>query len=412
MKHFWRIAITVVVLVAVGFTCYFLFFKPDSDLETFTKLADTIDKRDSLGVDSKLYELYKFDGHGSKYIRYHRVKLSTDQTKGDVEIDGLKYNYVNKNLDIDRNDETYFKFSSEQYPDIINYRNMLFYKGIPSENVEGYKIEIDTNGNKIYTYVAIEESLDNIFDYYFAYAQVMDDVKNSDQKAMNKTIKSYNTALSEFDSQLNSVLNYQSAYNFNVTEGKDKVSEIISTVDSDFIIKEYSEYDANTNLSGKIELTSRYLELVKSYRNLLSKKCDMIEKLKDMVIKYVFDGEFIVEASTVKMDLSLMVVSSAVSSEFKEYESNLMLLNATHFIDIYMGVGDFKNGSSADDVLEKYNSVVKNAKNDLKYVLSLSNAQLNLFADNATDVKDITSKLNQTYVSALQGILKAYGFGI
>lgn len=420
MKYFWRIAITVVVLVALGFTSYFLFFKPDSDLETFTKLSDTIDKRDSLGIDSKLYELYKYDGHGSIEYKYHKVEIDDSENR-DFLVDTKKgyytgYKFVTQNISYESTDKKYYEFDSTNYADIVNYRDLLFYNGIPSGNLSStYKVDI--GGNKIYTYAAIEESLDSIFDYYFAYAQLMDDVKNSDQKAMNKTIKSYNSAMSEFNDQLKSVLNYQ--YTYTYTTSDEKVYSIVvgsETIEESgkayYIARESDKYDQTSNRSGKIELTSRYLELVKSYRNLLSKKCDMIEKLKDMVIKYVFDGEFIIETSTVKMDLSLMTISSAISSEYVANDSESMLLNATHFIDIHMGVGDFANGSSADEVLEKYNRVVKNAKNDLKYVLTLSNTQLHGVASGNSQFKDIMSTLNQQYITDIQAILKAYGFGI
>lgn len=422
MKHFWRIAITVVVLVALGFTSYFLFFKPDSDLETFTKLSDTIDKRDSLGIDSKLYELYKYDGHGAREYKYHKVEIDNSGNDSDFLVTTTPgnitgYKIVTKNLTYESTDKKYYEFDTTNYVDIVNYRNLLFYNGIPSGNLsDEYKVIISSNDSeKVYTYAAIEESLDGIFDYYFAYAQVMDGVKNSDQKDMNKTIKSYNTALSDFDAQLKSVLNYQYSYTFDTVDEKNYSIVEKNIEESDkayYIARESDEYNLNSNLSGKMELTSRYLELIKSYRNLLSKKCDVIEKLKDMVTKYVFDGEFIIETSTVKMDLTLMIINSAISGEYVANDSERMLLNATHFIDIYMGVGDFKNGSNADEVLEKYNRVVKNAKNDLKYVLSLSNAQLHKVASGDNQVKDIMSTLNQQYIVDIQAILKAYGFGI
>lgn len=410
MKHFLRIAITIVVLVAVGFSSYFLFFKPDSDLTTFSKLSDTVDKRDSLGVDAKLNELYRFDGHGTKHIKYHKVK--TVDANGDFSVGNKNYKIVDSNINYQSTEKTYFSFDNTNYPDIITYRQLLFKNGIPSENLsDAYKVNIDSLN--VYSYVAIEKSLDSIFDYYFAYAQVMDGVKNSDQKVMNKTIKEYTSALTAFNAQLKSVQDYQKVYNLNTVDGKEKCYTIVESGSgaTEIIVKEYSEYAENTNLSGKIELTSRYLELIKSYRNLLNKKCDLIEQLKNMVIKYVFGGEFIVEASTVKMDLTLMIIKSSFEREYDATETGA-LYNITHFVDIYMGVGSFKNGTSADAVLEKYNTIVTNAKGDLKTVLSLSNAQLNYLADNSTEVKTIMSTLNQKYISVIQDILKAYGFGV
>lgn len=394
MKHFWRIAITIVVLVAVGFTSYFLFFKPDSDLETFTKLSDTINKRDSLGVDTNLKELFDFDGHGTS-----------------------NYDYEEQNCDYLSDEKKFFEFNEDNYPDIVNYRKMLFNEGVPSNNdgFEKYKYTDDNQGS-FYSYTAIEYSLDNIFNYYFAYAQVMDDVKNSDQKAMNKTIKSYNNALSEFNSQINSVLNYQKAYTFDEKNDGKSTFTFVDQKSSSQIIKETKEYDYDSNLSGKIELTNRYLELIKQYRNLLSKKCDLIEQLKSMVIKYVFDGELIIEKSTVKNDLTLMIVKASFDKEYNKDTEPSSLRNITQFVDICMGVGPFKNNTDADTVLEKYNNVINNAKGDLKTALSLTNTQLNYLADNKleydTGLKEIASKFNQKYINDIQAILKAYGFGM
>lgn len=414
MKHFWRIAITIVVLVAVGFTSYFLFFKPDSDLETFTKLSNTINKRDSLGVDTNLKELYDFDGHGTKYIRYHKVKSYTGEDPAPITIDNNKYDYKESDINYQSEEKNFFEFNKSDYSDIVNYREMLFYYGVPSNNsgFNTYKYTDDNQGS-FYSYTAIEYSLDNIFNYYFAYAQVMDDVKNSDQKAMNKTIKSYNNALSEFNSQINSVLNYQKAYTFDETNGKSNF-EVVNK--DNLIVKEIKEYDYNSNLSGKIELTSRYLKLIESYRNLLSKKCDLIEQLKSMVIKYVFDGELIIETSTVKNDLTVMLVKASFDKEYNKDTEPSSLRNITQFVDICMGVGPFKNNTDADTVLEKYNNVINNAKGDLKTTLSLTNSQLNYLADNKlesdTGLKEIASKFNQKYIKDIQAILKAYGFGI
>lgn len=417
MKHFLRIAITLIVLVAVGFSCYYFFFKPDSDLETFTKLSDTIEKREALGVDSKLTDLYNFNGHGTKNVSYHKVKK---HTKDGVEttvgakliIENVGYDYVEENVKEPNASETYFSFSdpenSQNYVDILKYREYLFKGGMTNEIGEANKVDA---GVKVYSYVAVEKSLDAIFDYYFAYAQVLDGVKNSDQKTMNKTIKEYASALSSFNTQLQNVYNYQKAFNYNVAENGEVLYRIVENYGENIIIKRYSDYETNTNASGKMELTSRYLELIKNYRRLLTKKCELIEKLKDMIIKYVFGGEFIIETSTVKMDMTLMSVKSAVSGGYDNDKSISMLRNATQFIDISMGVGGYKDGSSADDVLEKYSKIVKNANSDLVLVLSLENAKLNYVADNDISVKDITSKLNQDYISDIQSILRAYGFG-
>ncbi len=433
MKHFLRIAITLIVLVAVGFSCYYFFFKPDSDLETFTKLSDTIDKREKLGVDAKLNNLYNFNGHGTKNVSYHKVQEHMVEVKdengknptkvnstigADIVIGTNGYDYVQKNASTPSEKETYFGFdNSGKYVDILKYRDYMFKGGISSNNIgANNKIEVST-GVGVYSYVVVEKSLDAIFDYYFAYAQVLDGVKNSDQKAMNKEIKEYNSALTAFNTQLQNVYNYQKAFNFNAKEGEENVFEITTGPVTEgektyFIVKQYTEYDTDTNTSGKMELTSRYLELIKRYRELLTKKSEMIESLKDMVIKYVFGGEYIIETNTVKMDLTLMSVKSAVSGEYDIDKSISKLRNATQFIDISMGLEQFKDGSSADDVLEQYSKIVKNAKSDLVLVLNLNNAELNYFADNSDSVKDITSKLNQDYVSDIQSLLKAYGFGL
>lgn len=413
MKHFIRIAITIVVLVAVGFTSYFLFFKPDDDLMTFNKLSNTIEKREKLGVDSKLNALYSFNGHGTKNVKYHKAKLATEgQTTGVVTASGNNYVIVTQNYSTPANSETYFSFddSVDSYADILELRSYLFNNGIPSVSV-GETNMADNNGIKVYTYVAIEEVLNDIFDYYFAYSQVISGAKKSDQKSTNKVINEYNKALASFSSQIESVYDYQKAFNFDV-DGETKYQYFSEITDEpEFVLlKEYKDYDITTNSAGKFELTTRYTKLINSYRSLLLKECKLIEQLKFMVTKYVFGGENIIETSTVKMDLALYSIEYAVDGD---YDSNTLshLKNASQFISIFAGLSGYQKGETADTVLERYNNVATYAKADLLKVLGLTNIEINDVADNSTKVDEILSTLNKTYVGDIQKILKAYGFG-
>lgn len=422
MKHFLRIIIVCVVLVALGFSCYFLFFKPDSDLATFSKLSATIDKRESLDIDGQLNTLYRLDGHGNKNISYHKMKLHTKYsgkdlitgaTEGaDLVIDNVGYDYVEKDFIKVASEEQIFMFKDGDtakagFGDICNYRDMLFKGGQP--NVVSSANLYTYSDLSLYSYVAIERAVDDIFDYYFAYAQVMDNVKNSDQKVMNKYISDYNNALKDFNNNLSLVYNYQKQYNFNIIDGKEKVYSVESILYEDsntyYKVKQYSLYDETTNASGRTELTNRYLKLISSYRSLLESKCKLVEELKTMVVKYVFGGEYILEADTVKMDLTLTIVKLSMGLEFNNTAIS-HLRNVTQFINIQNG--KFANSIKDEVVLESYTKLKNNNNDGLMNALSLDYIAL----DNIATGSENIGQIKEQYKNDFKILLKAYGYGI
>lgn len=423
MKHFLRISVTLVVLAIIGVACYFFFFKPDSDLKTFNSLSDTIDYRENIGVDAKLNSLISADGHGQRKVVFYKVEEFVPRegstNTADFVVGGQGYDYVitNGEKEIIKTEEIDFVHNfldssgnlvSSNYASIVDYRNVLFADG---DAVNWDSVDYISGTNR-YSYMVIEKSLDEIFDYYFAYAQICDGVKNSSQKAMDKAIKEYRKALENFNTQLNNVLTYQLSYQLETTEA-DPVKTVASVNDIDYMTESY-EYQLDSNSSARTELTARYLELIKVYRNTLLKYCDVIDNLKNIVVDYVFGGELIIEAKTVKLDLTLEAVRAALKTNDNENvvsdRINAKLDDASVFISGQIG-NIVELNENEDELLAKYNSVVGNAKDDLVSILNLTNAEMNDIADNSA-TEELESKYNATYLPKIVEILNLYGFGV
>ena len=420
MKHFLRIVVTLLVLAVIGVACYFFFFKPDSDLKTFNSLSDTIDYRKELGVDAKLNTLISADGHGTQIINYYKIEefdpVEGSDAKADFVVGGQGYKYVLSGGDkeIVKTEEISFfhKFysganlASQSYSTIVAYRDQLLKDGELDLSKVGYRSDANT-----YSYMVIEKTLDEIFDYYFAYAQICDGVKNSSQKAMDKAIKGYREALKSFNNQLNNVVNYQLLFDLQ-TEGE-SVKEIGSKNDIDYVVERYN-YVLDSNASARTELTNRYLELIKVYRNTLLKYCDVIDNLKSIVVNYVFGGEIIIESKTVKLDLTLEALRCALRTDNGESvvdaKTISKLCDASFFINGQFGKVASVNDKE-DELLLKYNTVEKNAKADLIAILNLDSTQINSIADGSASA-ELKSKFNEKYLNDIATILNIYGFGV
>lgn len=347
------------------------------------------------------------------HTKYSGKDLITGATEGaDLVIDNVGYDYVEKDFIKVASEEQIFMFKDGDtakagFGDICNYRNMLFKGGQP--NVVSSANLYTYSDLSLYSYVAIERAVDDIFDYYFAYAQVMDNVKNSDQKVMNKYISDYNNALKDFNNNLSLVYNYQKQYNFNIIDGKEKVYSVESILYEDsntyYKVKQYSLYDETTNASGRTELTNRYLKLISSYRSLLESKCKLVEELKTMVVKYVFGGEYILEADTVKMDLTLTIVKLSMGLEFNNTAIS-HLRNVTQFINIQNG--KFANSIKDEVVLESYTKLKNNNNDGLMNALSLDYIAL----DNIATGSENIGQIKEQYKNDFKILLKAYGYGI
>ena len=416
MKHFLRIAITLVVLCAIGLSCYFIFFKPDSDLETFTSLSDTIKYRENKGVDSKLNTLFSADKYGTNREYCYEVYEVTgeDTAKADFTIGEKAYKYTMKNgqkiaVRNDNNADFAFPMAGENFESINSYRDTLFAYG----NVDSLSKAQHIEGTSRYSYMVIEKSLDEVFDYYFAYAQVLKNVKNSSQKSMNKAIKQYNSSLKQLNNQLKNVINYQLTYQPELTNTTPERT-IKDSNNLKYVVEKHPKehYDLDSNLSGRAELTDRYYELIRVYRNTLSKYCNVIDKLKDLVTKYVFGGELIIEAKTVKLDLTLETVRIALTTQGDESVVSDRINSKLNSASIFISgqIGKLSTVEAGDDtLLSNYNNVVKNAKEYLIKALKLSDAEMNTLADGASDT--LKSQFSEKYLPDIIDILKVYGYG-
>lgn len=254
MKQFLRIAIVVLIMVAMGFGGYALFFKPANKDEVYLALSDVSELKledtyiDSLkNIDStKFLPSGKYSAKYSKILKNYRGLLTISEDLTEIKIP--------RSADGD---------------------------------VNGEKVE-NTDGIKQYTYPELKSKLDDIFNYYLAYSQaVSKKIPKSTLKNINKLIKSYESSFGNLVESINSIKSLQTFIN-EETEKKDYSSE----------------------------LEKRYQASIVSFRTYITDYVSLIQGAKDFVSEYVFNGEMITDKESLLQDLMLESIKKATSQAY------------------------------------------------------------------------------------------------
>lgn len=303
MKVFLRVLVTVLILTGLGFGVYFIFFKPAGDDVVFLKLSNIMEYKQTNGVDA---------------ITSNRVDD--------------KINLIVQNQDsiatIDRNGIYSCDFNSSL---LLN----------PNE----FNVEVVSDGSvKNYNIVScksMDEKLNGVFDYYFAYSQAAKNVSKNTQKDLEKAIKEYKGAYDELNQKLNAIISVQNS--------------IIATADD--------------NENYALELNNRYYNAVVAYRNCLKNYSDLILKVKNYVIKYVFDNSIINDADITQNDIMLYAIKNAVSVDFGKLANGVSDSNRVEAIRLLYDVNVF-SAPKLEEVymVETGNVVVNYSTNKIVFV--------------------------------------------
>ncbi len=414
MKHFLRIAITIVVLVALGFGVWAIWFKPDPDQSTFLKLGEMTDYVEQIGLSENMQKIANANGHG-KFTTTDITRTFTYKKDGNgTRVNEQKSETVTEVLEhvniIAFNgikNGTYMSFKSgfnPSYDDIEEARKVMF-----SSN----KVNV-LGDHSVYSYVVMEEYLNEAYLEYYAYVQMAKDVTNKAQKNINKSIEAYKDAVSSLNSSINSLYNYHLAFNLKYNEIEKTISTGAEQALDNGVFKqeikirkmpEFYEFDQPAYL----ELCSRYDEMVLRYRNMLSKYCDLIANLKNFITEFVFGGEIINEVSTVKYDLMLKTIKNGVSTNYyndsEKTQSHALLSEAVTFIDKTKVLELESNGVSSYDMINSYNRLVSSYEEGLNKMLLLSAENKIKLHEGEAVVGYVTE-----YLVDIRNILTYYGY--
>lgn len=243
MKVFLRVVVTILILCALGLGSYFIFFKPADDDVVFLKLSDMLEYKD-----------YK----GNDYTTNRRVDEKLQLILDDLNnIEKTEVNFSNNVLNNSDGVSNFKLLMGDGEEDNVNYSNV--------------------------SCSAINNRLDDIFNYYFAYTQASTKVKKSAQKEINSAVKTYLESYDLLNEKLNMIISLQKAILAN----------------------------SGTDLS--VELGNRYALAVTTYYDNMKEYTNLILKVKDYVEKYVFNDTLVVDKDIVENNIYLYVVQSKMS---------------------------------------------------------------------------------------------------
>ncbi len=453
MKHVIRILVTLIVLVALGFGAWAIWFKPDPNQSTFLALNKMQDKVAQYKIEENLQNLYDAKGHGTYTWTVKKMKKVTtyqlQKKNGLAYKDEIPQNYtvtvdeillntkseqrINQLL-FDKSEGSLNKGVSVNYDDIRAIRDILFKsKGASSKvpvNLDSSLLLLKTGETKysFYSYTTMKEQLDKMYTEYISYTQMAKGVSSSAQKQIKKDIDNYLNAVSALNSSLTSTLNYQKVYTLKsstdlieksyegsveAVEGDQKYSlpgktgkKIEYTMTKIYNVEIYPNFTGD-DAAGYTELSYRYENVLKNYRNMLKTYSTLIAHLKDFVVNYVFDGKTINDLTIVKYDLMLMAIQNGVNGNYDLLEdkqkSCAILQDAINFINPVLGKKEIDDYS----LVTYYNRITSQYKEGLDKIMALSNAEKNKFALG----ESISVDIKNDYKNDLQEILTLYGYG-
>lgn len=343
MKQFLRIAIVILILAGLGFATYSMFFKPANKDEVYLTLSTV-----------------------------HAEGENGNTTKYEMALN---------------------KVSKQNFDLGGNYGTVL------SEYREKY-IQ-DTTGAGKHLYPKYKESLDTIFNYYYAYSQaVCKTVPKAALNAVKNAVKEYNNALNRLDA-----------------EGFAPVDKLQT------YLKEHPNETGNDS-SG--ELALRYQRLVQLFRQYISKYIDLVVETENFVVEYVFDGEMITDRESLLYSLAVKSLKKAVTGDYVFDNSDAQVVlddymnSAMNFLDLAM-----KSDSDKENAINKinyydgnvvlYNKIVYAPDAEGNYLITIGNTEnsyvLNenkevvLASDGVTLLEGATYYQNNFYRKSSDGIL-------
>ncbi len=202
--------------------------------------------------------------------------------------------------------------------------NLLYTSG------SSFELNVNETTRVVISCKAMDDKLSAIFDYYFAYTQAGKNVSKNTQKDIAKAIKAYKTSYSELNIKLNSIISMQNS--------------IINA--------------GNANENFALELSNRYYNAVVSYRECLKNYSDLILKVKEFVIKYVFDSSIINDKDITTNDILLYSIKNAVNTDFGIIKDGVSDESRLNSINLLTDVCTFSQLDLDSIVMVKAGSVI------------------------------------------------------
>ena len=302
MKQFLRIAIVVLLLMGFGLGVYTMFFKPANKDEVYLTLSKVAPMNDQ----------YDYATHLNDISNFRNAKHSE---------------VINK------------------YVDMISSGN--------------YKIGDAT----LYSYSDINMAMFNVFNYFYAYSQVV-----------TRTVPK--SKLTEVKNAVNA---YESSFSNLINNGFKEV-------------KKLQDHILATNETFLVELEGRYQQLILAYRNHLLKFANLVNVTKNFVRDYVFSGDMIEDTDTIADELMMRAFAKALSIEY-----------------------DFSNTTTADDymisatVFAKYSKVQTKEKGlavSYNKVMNVDPSQIDALIGLNTANKRNFDSVKTSFIEVLYGDLE------
>lgn len=174
MKTWVKIIIAVCVILVVVISVWAIFFKEKDEVQAYSRTAELIDYKQSLGLTERLTELKDMD-----YLKNDKSKpINTSSNAG---------------------------------AEIAEIRRVILSDGL----ILGY------GENQFNSYLTMEKELDEIIEYYLPYTKG-DKVKTKSLNSLKDAIKDYIKALKKMNEKIDNVVGYQIAI-----EGSDVELEVL-----------------------------------------------------------------------------------------------------------------------------------------------------------------------------------------
>ena len=327
MKTWIKILVAVCVVVIVSISVWAIFFREKDEVQAYSKTAELIDYKQSLAINDKLNEL--------KTLNY---------CKGDVSktISG----------------------ASNAGEEILEIRRIVLSDGL----VLGY------GDNQFYSYLVMEEYLDEILEYYLPYTKG-DRVKTKSLNAVKESVKDYIRSLKKLDEKIDSVIEYQ-----NAIEGSSVELEI---------------------------LRGYYQQFREQFRTSLSYGSTVLDAVINYIDASVYSDDLIVDTKTALYDSYTRALHTAVTVEVKlepDYANDVRII-INRINDVEKGRSIFKNQNEEYSFLQSYNNLFNHYDDTLDYIFECKNLEKGQMAVGMS-LGNVLEKAQQPVIQ----VLKVLGF--
>ena len=327
MKTWIKILVAVCIVLVISISVWAIFFREKDEVQAYSRTAELIDYKQSLAINDKLNDL--------KTMNY--CKDDTSKT-----ISG----------------------SSSAGEEILEIRRIVLSDGL----VLGY------GDNKFYSYLVMEEYLDEILEYYLPYTKG-DRVKTKSLNAVKDSIKDYIRSLKKLDEKIDNVMEYQKAI-----EGSSVELEI---------------------------LRGYYQQFRDQFRTSLSYGAGVLDSIISYIDVSVYSDDLIVDTKTALYDSYTRALQTASTVEVKlepDYANDVRII-INRINDIENNRSIFKNQNEEYTFLQSYNNLFNHYDDTLDYVYSCKNLEKSQMAVGMS----LSNVLENAQQPVIQ-VLKVLGF--